>query len=297
MKPNPKLMPKPGWLKKSLPKGGDYQKVRKLISTCHLNTVCEKAGCPNMFECFENQTATFLISGPNCSRNCGFCNISSESPLPLDPNEPVRVAQAVKELGLNYAVITSVTRDDLADGGADHFAETISIIKSRISPSPMIEVLIPDFNGSQKAIETVLNAGPDVLNHNIETVKELYPDVRPQADFDQSLSVIRYSRRYLPGIITKSGVMVGLGESVAQLETTFEKLYQAGCDILTIGQYLQPSTAHLNVEKFYTPDEFEDLKKTAESIGFKSVASGPFVRSSFNAAELFQNIKERLKTI
>ncbi|MDQ1269031.1 MAG: lipoyl synthase [Thermodesulfobacteriota bacterium] len=278
---------KPRWLKKSMPKGGDYQRVTRLLSEAGLHTVCQEAACPNMFECFSKNTATFMILGSNCTRNCRFCNVTSNAPTPVDPDEPQRVAETVLKLKLTYVVVTSVTRDDLPDGGASHFARAIQAIK-KAGPRIRVEVLIPDFQGDLKALETVAKAELDVINHNIETVKNLYARVRPQAQYQRSLDLIQNVTKRFPGLQTKSGIMVGLGETIEELEATFQDLYDHGCNILTVGQYLQPTRTHLSVEKFYSPQEFEQLDRMAREIGFKQVASGPFVRSSYKARELFE---------
>ena len=278
---------KPSWLKRNLPTGNEYEKVRKLLLKSKLHTVCQEAKCPNMWECFSKNTATFMILGSECTRNCRFCNIGTcTAPLPPDPEEPKRVAQAALDLGLTYVVVTSVTRDDLEDGGAEHFAMTIKEIKKTLPEKTRVEVLIPDFQGSSTALRTVLDAGPDVLNHNIETIPSLYSKARPQADYQRSLDLLKKVSDYAASIPAKSGLMVGLGENFDELEKTMKDLFHYGCSILSIGQYLQPSRQHLPVEKYYTPDEFVTLKKIAENIGFKKVASGPFVRSSYRAGEL-----------
>jgi lipoic acid synthetase len=276
---------KPAWLKKSLPKGGDYQRVRNLLSKAGLHTVCKEAGCPNMFECFSKDTATFMILGSECTRNCRFCNITNNTPSPVDPGEPLRVAKAALELNLKYIVVTSVTRDDLDDGGASHFAATLQAIRSMVTHAK-IEVLIPDFKGVRDALKTVLSAKPDVLNHNIETVASLYPVVRPEAIYERSLSLLQTVKSMDPALPVKSGIMVGLGETPEELEQTLRDLFSHGCDIITLGQYLQPTQNHLLVEKYYSPQEFEALEKTARKIGFKKIAAGPFVRSSYQAHEL-----------
>lgn len=279
---------KPVWLKKKLPKGGDYQRVKQLLAGAGLHTVCQEANCPNMFECFSKDTSTFMILGSDCTRNCRFCNVKSDSPLPVDPKEPMRVANAALKLGLRYVVVTSVTRDDLVDGGAAHFAATISAIKNTLPDDPKVEVLIPDFQGRFDALKTVVDARPNVLNHNVETVASLYGRVRPQADYLQSLTLLENVKKINPDMITKSGIMVGLGETFEQLEQTMIDLHQHQCDILTVGQYLQPTRFHLEVEKFYTPDEFNKIEDTARRIGFTKVAAGPFVRSSYQAHDLFE---------
>jgi len=278
---------KPSWLKKSLPKGGDYQRVRGLLSTARLHTVCQEANCPNMFECFSKNTATFMILGSECTRNCRFCNVSPGSPPPVDPDEPMRVAKTALDLNLKYVVVTSVTRDDLEDGGASHFADTIKAIKATLPDDPKVEVLIPDFQGNIDALKIVVSANPDVLNHNIETVPSLYPTARPEANYQQSLNLLQNVHAIDDSMPVKSGMMVGLGETLEELKQTMTDLFTHGCNILTIGQYLQPTKAHLNVEKYYSPDEFKVLENKARQIGFKKVAAGPFVRSSYNAQDLF----------
>lgn len=278
---------KPPWLKKSLPKGGDYQKVRNLLSRAKLHTVCQEANCPNMFECFSKDTATFMILGSVCTRNCRFCNISQKEPISVDSDEPMRVAKAVQDLNLKYVVVTSVTRDDLDDGGAFQFANTIKAIKSTISDTIKIEVLIPDFQGNFKALKIVVDANPDVLNHNIETVPSLYPTARPEADYQQSLDLFKNVKSIDSSMPVKSGIMVGLGETMEELAQTMKDLYNNCCDIITIGQYLQPTKNHLKVQKYYSPEEFKIIEDKARQIGFKKIASGPFVRSSYNASDLF----------
>ena len=281
---------KPDWLKRRLPTGSAYENVRGKIDRDHLHTVCQEAKCPNMWECFSHQTATFLIMGSRCTRNCRFCSVPGGDLEPPDPEEPRRVARVAREMGLKYVVITSVTRDDLADGGAAIFAETITEIRRQI-PDGCVEVLIPDFQGSREALYSVLKAGPDVLNHNIETVPRLYPRVRPQANYHRSLELIQRTRVFSPDMPTKSGLMLGLGESAGEIEKTLEDMHQAGCRILTLGQYLQPSKDHLAVERFIPPEEFETWRLEALKIGFEEVASGPFVRSSYHAHELFKEVK------
>jgi len=293
---------KPAWLKKPLPQGGDYQRVKQLLSNARLTTVCQEANCPNMFECFSKNTSTFMILGSECTRHCRFCNITANPPMPVDPDEPERVAGTARKLGLTYVVVTSVTRDDLPDGGAGHFAAVIKAIKqSPPVPKPSdhpigqneehqeikVEVLIPDFQGDIKALKIVVCARPDVINHNIETVASLYETVRPEANYLRSLDLLRNVKTMAPLMPVKSGIMVGLGETDEELSQTMEDLFEHGCDILTIGQYLQPTRLHLKVIKYYSPAEFEILAKRARKIGIPRVAAGPFVRSSYNAADLF----------
>ena len=279
---------KPDWLRISLPKGPEYERLRSLIKKHRLNTVCIEAKCPNIFECFSRNTATFLILGSNCTRNCRFCSIGTGKTGPPDPEEPVRVAMAAAQMNLRYVVVTSVTRDDLPDGGAGIFAETIIEIKKRIT-SARVEVLIPDFKGDREALKTVLSAGPDVLNHNIETVARLYPRVRPEAEYHRSLALLQRVKKYAPNIFIKSGIMTGLGETDHEIMETLNDLYDYECRILTMGQYLQPSRAHFPVHRYMPPDEFDKWRKTALKTGFSQVSSGPFVRSSYHAMEMFQS--------
>jgi lipoic acid synthetase len=281
---------KPDWLKRRLPSGDAFNRVRELIEKSRLHTVCQEAKCPNIWECYSQQTATFLIMGERCTRNCGFCSVAPGRPAPLDLQEPARVAATVAAMGLRYVVVTSVTRDDLADGGAGHFAATIRAIRRRM-PKAQIEVLIPDFQGDAGALDTVLDARPDVLNHNIETVPRLYPQVRPQADYRRSLELLRRSREFDASLPTKSGLMLGLGEARQEVHRSLQDLREAGCRILTLGQYLQPSPQHLPVQTFVTPQEFEDWRRTALGLGFSEVASAPFVRSSYHAKDAFQALK------
>ena len=284
---------RPSWLKKRIPAGSEYEKVGFMVNSDRLHTVCQEAKCPNIWECFSQQTATFLIMGSRCTRNCGFCSVAQGPAGPPDPAEPVRVAAAARQMGLNYVVITSVTRDDLADGGAALFASTIAKIHRQM-PSAMVEVLIPDFQGDALALNTVLKARPDVLNHNIETVPRLYPTVRPQARYQRSLQLLSRVQKFDAGLPIKSGLMLGLGEHPDEVRSTLTDLFEAGCRILTIGQYLQPSKAHLPVKRFIPPEEFENWKSTALEMGFLEVASGPFVRSSYHAKELYQAVGQLL---
>ena len=281
------MVQKPTWLKRRLPTGTEFEKIRGMITKDGLHTVCQEAACPNIWECFSQKTATFLIMGSRCTRNCRFCAVPDGPLEPPDPDEPARVARVARQMALKYVVVTSVTRDDLPDGGAGIFAKTIEAIRQQI-PDAGVEVLIPDFQGSQKSLQTVLNAHPDVLNHNIETVPRLYPRVRPQADYNRSLKLIRRVNEYVPTIPAKSGLMLGLGENREEIEKTLEDMLEAGCRILTLGQYLQPSKNHLPVKRFIPPEDFEKWRQTALSMGFVEVASGPFVRSSYHAKELFK---------
>ncbi len=274
----------PEFLKRPIIDTDTTRNVRKILKHNCLNTVCENARCPNKNECYTKNTATFLIMGNNCTRNCRYCNISCNRPKPLDPQEPKHIAKAVKDLGLKYAVITSVTRDDLTDGGAQHFANCIYEIR-KISPDVKIEILTPDFKNKKEALDIIINAHPDVFNHNIETVRAVFKTARPQGNYDTSLDVLKYIKQN-SDIQTKSGIMIGLGETFAQIKETIEDLYSVGCDILTIGQYIQPSKEHLPVAKYYSLEEYEELKKLAASIGIKNYQIGPLVRSSYNAASL-----------
>jgi lipoic acid synthetase len=283
---------KPPWLKKRLATGPVYEKVRSLVEKTNLHTVCQEAQCPNIWECFSNQTATFLIMGSKCTRNCRFCAIGHNPIGPPDPDEPARVADAVQTMQLRYVVITSVTRDDLSEGGAVFFARTIKEIRKKM-PDTCIEVLIPDFQGNADALLTVVTARPDVLNHNIETVQRLYPSVRPEAFYRRSLELLRQAKAFDPAIITKSGLMLGLGESPEEIRKTLQDLLDAGCNILTLGQYLQPTTEHLPVKCFVPPEEFDYWRETALGMGFSQVAAGPFVRSSYHAKDLYEAVKNR----
>ncbi|WP_163336393.1 lipoyl synthase [Desulfopila sp. IMCC35008] len=285
---------KPKWLKRSLPTGPEYEKMRQLLKTNKLHTVCQEAQCPNQFECFSEGTATFMILGERCTRNCRFCAVDHQ-PLGLpDLEEPQRVAEAVALLQLRYAVVTSVTRDDLEDGGASIFADTIKEVRTKRAKT-LVEVLIPDLQGDRAALEKVVAAAPDVLNHNIETVARLYPEVRPEAIYQRSLDLFRLVKEMNPMQVTKSGIMLGLGETRDELYTAWDDLLKAGCDILTMGQYLQPSKEHLSVVRFVEPEEFEELQEQALARGFAGVASGPFVRSSYQAEKLYRKVRRRLQ--
>ena len=276
--------PKPEWLKVRAPGSENYHRLKGLMRTLGLNTVCEEANCPNIGECWHHGTATFMILGDTCTRSCGYCNVTHGAPKPADENEPVNVATAVQAMELAYVVITSVDRDDLADCGASHFARTIVETRSRI-PACRIEVLIPDFKGDESALRVVLDAGPDVLNHNIETVPRMYRTARPGGRYDRALQLLDRSRRYAPSIPTKSGLMVGLGEEWDEIVATLRDLRTAGTQIVTIGQYLRPSLANLPMTRYYSPAEFAELKRIALEMGFGHVESGPLVRSSYHAHE------------
>lgn len=272
----------PDWIKVRAPGSPNYLRLKRILREHTLHTVCEEARCPNIGECWGHNTATFLILGDICTRGCRFCAIGKGRPGPLDPEEPKNVARAVKELGLNHIVVTSVDRDDLPDGGSAHFAETVLRIKE-FNPAIRVEVLIPDFKGDLKAVETVVCSGIDVLNHNVETVPRLYRKVRPGSVYERSLAVLRAGKKTRPELLTKSGLMLGVGETRVEVMTTLEDLRQAGCDIVTLGQYLQPSTAQLKVERYVTPAEFDDYRQEAQKLGFRHVESGPLVRSSYHA--------------
>lgn len=288
---------KPDWLKVRLPRGDGYERVKGLVKSLKLATVCEEARCPNIAECWGGGTATVMLMGEVCTRACRFCHVKVGSPPPLDPMEPENLANAVRELGLEYIVVTSVNRDELPDGGASHFAKAITALK-RESPRTTVEVLIPDFQGSESALALVAEARPHVVAHNIETVERLTPTVRDRrAKYAQSLRVLEYLKQRPERLYTKSSVMVGLGETDAELEQTFKDLRNVGVDVLTLGQYLQPSQYHLRVDRFASPEKFAELQKVAESYGFLYVASGPLVRSSYRAAEFFmKGLMERERT-
>lgn len=274
----------PPWLHKRIPAGGSLETTRKLLEELQLNTVCQSALCPNLGECFARRTATFMILGKVCTRNCRFCAVEGGRPEPVDPDEPRRVAVAAARLGLRHVVVTSVTRDDLPDGGAGQFAATIGALRDQL-PQAIIEVLTPDFKGERASIARVVEARPHIFNHNMETVPRLYPRVRPAADYRRSLEVLKMVKDLVPDIYTKSGMMVGLGETREEVEEVMADLRGAGCDILTIGQYLRPSPQHLAVEEFVPPETFEHYGQLGRKMGFLYVASAPFVRSSYNAAE------------
>lgn len=284
----------PEYLKRPIIDTEKTKTVRRILKAKALNTVCEGARCPNKSECYSANTATFLIMGQVCTRNCRYCNISTSKPEALDLNEPKHVAEAIKELNLKFAVITSVTRDDLPDGGAEHFKNCIDEIRKICDAK--IEILTPDFRSKEdftkplfSALGTIISAKPDVFNHNIETVRSVFKTARPQGNYDRSLEVLKYIKNN-SAIVTKSGLMVGLGESFEEIEETFFDLKNAGVDILTVGQYIQPSKQHLQVEKYYTLEEFENLKELARKVGFKNFQIGPLVRSSYHAKNCFETI-------
>src|SRR5579871_6330127 len=276
--------PKPEWLKARAPMGDNYHELKKLARTLDLHTVCESAHCPNIGECWNHGTATFMLLGNLCTRRCGFCAVPKGKPEPLDWDEPRRVAEAVATLGLKHAVVTSVNRDDDNLGGAKIFAETIRQVREQ-APGCQIEVLIPDFQGREDCLKVVIDAKPEVLNHNTETVPRLYRAVRSGARYERTLALLENAKKFSPGMVTKSGVMVGLGESSEELVDVFRDLGQRDVDILTVGQYLRPSRDHLPIARFYTPEEFRELKREALRFGFRHVESGPMVRSSYHAHE------------
>ena len=274
----------PPWLKKKLNLGEENIWTREVIDSLSLHTVCDSAKCPNINECFSRGTATFLILGNVCTRNCGFCAVTPGIPEEPDGDEHLRIAEAAKRLNLKHVVITSVTRDDLEDGGATQFAATIKEVRNKLT-NATIEVLTPDFNGDEKSIRKVLEAGPTVFNHNVETVPRLYKWVRQEADYERSLSVLRYARGYSAKLRTKSGLMLGMGEEKEEVVNVLEDLKSAGCEMITIGQYLKPSNGKLEVFRFVHPDEFKEYADLAKALGFRYVASAPFVRSSYCAEE------------
>jgi lipoyl synthase len=278
---------KPSWLKVRFPAQRSFFEVSTILERNHLHTICQSAKCPNIAECWTARTATFLILGDTCTRQCAFCAVKKGSPAGLSQEEPRQVAEAVVSLGLDYAVVTSVTRDDLPDGGASVFAETIRAIKER-RPQTRVEVLVPDFGGSEESIAAVIASGPDVLNHNLETTEPGYPRIgRPLYNYRRSLGLLRAAKEL--GVLTKSGLMLGLGETGPEIEKTLSDLRAAGCDLLTIGQYLQPSRQNPAVSRYYTPEEFAALRARALELGFRDSAAGPLVRSSYRAHQLFQS--------
>ncbi|KYK23367.1 lipoyl synthase [Thermoplasmatales archaeon SG8-52-4] len=276
----------PDWLKVKIGGGSNFVKMKSLLRNAKLHTICEEAKCPNIAECFGNGTAVFLILGDICTRNCKYCNVRRGTPNPLNPNEPKEVAESVKELGLGYVVITSVTRDDLVDGGASFFYNTINEVK-KLNKSCKLEVLIPDFKGNLESLKNVVSANPDVINHNIEVVQELFHEIRPDGDYDVSIQLLKNIKKINKNLKSKSGFMIGLGENKDQIIKTMKDLKNAKVDFLTIGQYLQPTRNHVDIKKYYTPGEFEELRNIAINIGFEHVESGPLVRSSYHAEKAF----------
>ncbi|MFH1101714.1 MAG: lipoyl synthase [Methanobacteriota archaeon] len=276
----------PDWLKVKIGGGESYVKMKQLLRSAKLHTICEEARCPNIAECFGCGTAVFLILGNICTRGCQYCNVCHGMPLSVNVDEPGDVAESVKRLGLRYVVVTSVTRDDLVDGGAGVFAETVRAVK-QVNPGCRVEVLIPDFRGDKAAVETVVASCPDVMNHNIEVVEELFPVIRPGGEYRRSLLVLKTINEFSSGMMTKSGFMVGLGETWEQVMRTMADLRSVEVDFLTIGQYLQPTKEHAVIRKYYTPEEFDELKRCALDLGFLHVESGPLVRSSYHAEKAF----------
>jgi lipoyl synthase len=283
----------PDWIRVRIHEGENFKELRTLMREQRLHTVCEEARCPNIFDCWNRRTATFMILGDVCTRACRFCAVTSGRPTELDLGEPLRVAESVATLGLRHAVITSVDRDDLRDGGAEIFGRTIRAIRRR-SPGTTVEVLTPDFQGDHDAIATVAEAGPDIFNHNTETVPRLYARIRPKAIFERSLELLRHVKTLHPDMVTKSGVMVGLGETEEELLHVFRDMRAHSIDILTVGQYLRPSPKHAEVVRYYRPEEFQELKEAAQAMGFAHVESGPLVRSSYHADEQVEPARRRL---
>lgn len=295
--PAGKLAPKPEWLKVRLPSGEGYTRVRDLLHGLNLHTVCEESRCPNVAECWGGGTATVMLMGDVCSRGCRFCHVANGALQPLDPEEPAHLAAAVSQLGLKYLVVTSVDRDELPDQGSAHFAEAIRLLKARC-PDTLVEVLIPDFRGDRDCLSRIVDAGPDVVAHNLETVRRLTPTVRDhRAGYDQSLRVLETLKALRPGLTTKSSVMLGLGETSAELSSAFADLRASGVEVLTLGQYLQPSSWNLPVDRFVPPTEFEALRLEAMRLGFLYVAAGPLVRSSYRAAEFFMEAMVRRRQV
>lgn len=284
---------KPEWFKVKANAGAANEAVIRLIRSLNLHTVCEEANCPNAGECFSHQTATFMLLGNQCTRNCTFCTVGKGQPELPDPEEPARLAEAISQLKLKHVVLTTVTRDDLPDGGASHFAQVIAAIRARIPEhTPAIEVLISDLQGNWDALDVILDADPEVVNHNVETVPRLYPAVRPQAIFERSVELLQRVKQARPDILTKSGIMVGLGETVDEVLAVMRELRAAGCDLLTIGQYLAPSKQHHPVVEYIHPDQFKAYREAGLAMGFRHVASGPLVRSSYHAGEAFSQVKD-----
>ncbi|MDI9467760.1 MAG: lipoyl synthase [Bacillota bacterium] len=285
-------MDRPDWLTLPVPDEEELMRMKRLLDAGHLHTVCESADCPNIGECFGSRTCTFMILGDICTRNCRFCAVSHGRPAEVDVNEPEAVALTARQLGLKHVVVTSVTRDDLPDGGAGHFAATIRALQREV-PDATVEVLIPDFRGKAEALYKVIEAGPDVINHNVETVPRLYPSVRPQAVYFRSIELLRRVSEADAGIVTKSGLMLGLGETAEEVVQVMADLREAGCQVVTLGQYLRPSLEHLPVVEYITPDTFASLEKTGYEMGFAAVHSGPLVRSSYLASQTMDMLQER----
>ena len=285
-----KILRKPEWIRARIPSSDNFKETKKILNSLNIVTVCEEASCPNIGECWSKKHATFMVMGDTCTRSCAFCNVKTGIPEELDPFEPYRVSKAVKEMELNHVVITSVDRDDLLDGGADHFAKTILAIR-RCSSNTTIEILTPDFLRKKGALGIVLEAKPDVFNHNLETVPRLYLDIRPGARYFNSLRLLNDAKKSLPKLFTKSGIMLGLGEERNEIMQVMDDLRSADVDFLTLGQYLQPTRKHAPIKKFITPDEFNKYKKIAESKGFLMVSSSPLTRSSHHAEEDFKRLR------
>lgn len=277
----------PYWIKSKI-RLGQIHETKKILRKYGIYTVCEEARCPNITECFTKPTATFMILGSKCTRKCAFCSVTSSAPEPPATAEGENIAKAVQEMGLRYAVITSVSRDDLYDGGAEHFARTVSSVKNYL-PWVKVEVLTPDFKGNINHLKTVLDSNPDVFNHNVETVPRLYPSIRPDADYRRSLDILKEAKKQKPHILTKSGIMLGLGETLHEVKDVLKDLRYSGCDFITIGQYMRPSKANIPVAEYIMPEVFEELRLEAMLIGFKYAASAPYVRSSMNAEEIYNN--------
>ena len=286
----------PEWLKVKIPGGENYLRIQKMLRSSNLHTVCEEARCPNIGGCWDRGTATFMILGDICTRACRYCAVTSGKPLSLDPLEAYKLSKVVEKMNLKYVVITSVNRDDLENGGAEVFAECVHHIRKRL-PECKIEVLIPDFEGKKSALEIVVGVSPDTVNHNIETVRSIFPQVRPKGDYDQSLKLLETVKTLDSASVTKSGIMVGLGEQIDEIKQTMKDLVSVGCDLLTIGQYLQPSSKHIERVKWYTPSEFNELADIGRGIGFKHVVSGPLVRSSYHADEQHAALNLEVKNL
>lgn len=283
-----KVLERPSWLKIKLPGGEEFTKVKSVVSENRVNTVCNEAKCPNKSECWGKGVFTFMILGEVCTRNCAFCSVTTGKPNELDDDEPYRISKVAKELDLKYVVLTSVDRDDLDDAGSGIFAKCVDELR-QTDTNIKIEVLVPDFKGEKIFLDKVINSKPDIFAHNLETIKSLYPKIKPKSDYETSLNVLEYSKKR--GMVTKSGFMVGLGESLNEIFELMDDLVKVGCDILTIGQYMQPTKKQVSVKKYYTLEEFQDLKFSTLQKGFKSVETGPFVRSSYHAEESFHNLK------
>jgi lipoyl synthase len=280
---------KPVWIRTPIQNNKSLKDIKNILNTLSLNTVCVEANCPNKMECFSRGTATFLILGKHCTRHCRFCNVTKDNPEKVDPNEGNRIAEAVRKMQLRYLVITSVTRDDLSDGGAEHYKRVMEAVKEQ-NPEIKIEVLIPDFQGNREALNTVLDAQPDVLNHNVETVPRLYKNIRPEAEYERSLQLLEWAKIAKPDVLTKSGIMVGMGETFEEVTEVLKELKKVRCDLVTIGQYIAPSPHHYSMVEYVHPDVFDAYKNIGKKLGFTGIASGPMVRSSYHADEITQNV-------